>query len=386
MKVLHLVRKNTQLKASFIQNQIVNHIDFEPFVIFCEKRETDLDGGFADASKNKIDSFNISENNSFIDKILYKFSKQLGWNGRANLQKVVKDLNPDVIHLHYGTDAGIYLRHLKNLNIPKIVSFYGYDCFSFPNRFLGFGRLFLRYWVFRFADKVLAMSPEMYKDLKKLKCSNKKLLIHYHGVPNNLKSIIRSYEAKEKYNLLMLSYLDPVKGHMFVLEALKILLDEGVINFTLNIVGDGHYKNSIEKKVIELRLEKHVKLLGKVSYQSINYYHVFQNADIFLHPSVITREDKEGIPGALVEAMFAALPVITTDHGGIPYIVENDATGLIVNEWDTPALAKAIRKCLSSSETRKNLGFNARTFAIENLDLAIKELELEQIYKSLINQ
>jgi colanic acid/amylovoran biosynthesis glycosyltransferase len=226
----------------------------------------------------------------------------------------------------------------------------------------------------------------MSQDIINLGCNKDKVSVHYHGVPDNLSSIERKFEPQKRLSLLMLSYLDPVKGHLFVLEALKALIDDGLKNFHLNIVGEGHFKDAIKQKIIELNLENYVSLLGKVFYLSKEYFDTFQNADIFLHPSVVTKEDKEGIPGSLVEAMFAALPVVATNHGGIPHIVENNVNGLLVKEWDTPALANAIRKYLLDIETRRSLGLAGRTFAINNLDLSKKEQELEKIYKSLMKQ
>ena len=384
MKVLHLVRKNTQLKASFIQNQILNHIEFIPIIIFYEHRNSIIDGGFASALTDNIMVHELVKKHTFFEKVQYKILKKINGISTKDLLKQIKQLNPQIIHLHYGTDAGIYLKAIQNINIPKVVSFYGYDAFSFPNKYFGLGKYFLRWFVFANATKVFAMSKEMKNDLIKVGCPPEKIVIHYHGVPIRLTSINRNFKKNKDVKLLMLSYLDPVKGHLFALKALKGIINNSTFEFKLRIVGSGHYEKNIKEFVASNRLAHCVEFVGAVKYLSNEYVEEFKNADIFIHPSVITKDDKEGIPGALVEAMFASLPVIATFHGGIPHVIENGKTGLLVNEWDEEALASAILFLSTNNLERKKIADLAREYAINNLSLQIKEKELEQIYKNLL--
>ena len=73
---------------------------------------------------------------------------------------------------------------------------------------------------------------------------------------------------------------------------------------------------------------KYVTWHGPTVYASEEHKKYLQNADVFVHPSVTdVNGDKEGIPGAIVEAMAAGLPVISTYHAGIPNIIKNNKTG-----------------------------------------------------------
>ena len=106
---------------------------------------------------------------------------------------------------------------------------------------------------------------------------------------------------------------------------------------------------------------------------------------MFIHPSVTDRKGyKEGIPGAIVEAMAAGLPVISTYHAGIPYIIKNHETGLLIREWDYEDLVKSILELTENLQLRKTLGQNGQDYALKYLNLSIKESELEKIYDNLI--
>jgi len=65
--------------------------------------------------------------------------------------------------------------------------------------------------------------------------------------------------------------------------------------------------------------------------------------------------DKEGIPGTIIEAMSCGLPIVSTYHAGIPYVIENNKTGLLVKEWDLDALGTAIKSTIDSQALRKKL-------------------------------
>jgi len=386
MIILHIVRKNTQLKASFIQNQILNHIDFEPHVIFYENRDNDIDGGFASSLPNTIPVFSISENQGIIDKLRYKVFKKLGKKAKRKLIELVTEINPDIIHLHYATDAGIFLPELKKINIPKVVSVYGYETSGFPRRFMGYGKLFLKNRTYKYADRIFAMSPDMGKDLLNTGCTKEKIIVHYYGTDVQRFNFQHIHKIIDKINFLIISGLTPQKGHLFLLEAFKMAYQENK-NINLKIVGDGPDKSKILDYVENQGMAEYIQILPFVVYGSIEHKKHFADADIFIHPSVTdVNGDKEGIPGAIVEAMAAGLPVISTYHAGIPFIIENEKSGLLVNEWDVEGLKNAILKMAINHEMRKILAINGQEYALNNLDLYKKEQELEEIYKSLIKR
>lgn len=94
-------------------------------------------------------------------------------------------------------------------------------------------------------------------------------------------------------------------------------------------------------------------------------------SDLFVLNSRTTPEgDSEGLPVSAVEAMERSLPVVATRHGGIPDAVEDEATGLLVAERDTDALAAALARAAGDAALRARLGANGRARVEREFDLA----------------
>lgn len=381
MKVTHFIRKYSQLKASFIQNQILSHISYEPNIVY--KIKTDKGGGFAKFDSGCIEALDLSKSESLSSRLKFKFIKLICTDDSMRISHFVKE--SDILHFHFGTDAGIYLPILKHIEKPKVVSFYGYDCSSFPKRFLGFGKYYLKRRVFKHADIVLAMSKDMEDDLLKLGCPKEKIRIHYHGVP-----LVKFYNEhlyqrpSEVVTFLIITGLTPKKGHLFLLSAFKIAYSINP-NIKLIIVGSGITYTSIMDFINKNEMHGYVDMTDKTVYASEQHLNYFKSADVFIHPSITHKNaDKEGIPGAIVEAMAAGLPVISTYHAGIPSIIKNEETGILVSENDIKALCDAIIRISSDRVLRQQIGICSQKQALEHLDILTREMYLENIYTALI--
>jgi colanic acid/amylovoran biosynthesis glycosyltransferase len=374
--ITHFVRKSSQLKASFIQNQILNHKDYTPNVIY--KVKTELGGGYAKFSFGGIQVLDLSVGESIYSKVKFRIFKLVSLTDRFRMRKTLE--NTDVLHFHFGTDAGIYLPLLKSINKPKIVSFYGYDCSSFPKRFLGLGKMYLKYRVFKYADVILAMSEDMKADLIKIGCAEAKIKIHYHGIPLTKFYRVRSYEYSAITTFLIVSGLTPKKGHLVLLNAFKAAYFFNG-NIRLSIVGSGPLSGEIDKFITENKMNAYVSTFPKTEYASEEHLSYFDMADVFIHPSLTSGNgDKEGIPGAIVEAMATGLPVISTHHAGIPQIIKNGLNGILVPENHAGSLSRAILEMAGNPKQREDIGKNGQLLAMSHLDLIQKEAELERIY------
>ena len=115
-------------------------------------------------------------------------------------------------------------------------------------------------------------------------------------------------------------------------------------NCAYAIIGAGEERTNLEKTIAENGLSGKVALAGFIA----NASSVLKSADIFLLPSV-----KEGLPYVLLEAGLARLPVVATDVGGIPDIIENGVSGILVASGDSEAIAKAIGRLISDEDSRK---------------------------------
>lgn len=384
-RVAHFVRKSSQLKASFIKNQIAKHVNFEPFIVYRKLVSKENDGGFAEFELSNYNYLNLSFNETELEKLLYKTTRSLSSRQIKILTQYLKENNIDILHFHYGTDCGIFHPLLNKIEIPSIVSFYGYDSSSFPKLYFNLGKMFLKGRVFKPVSKVVAMSPDMKNDLLDAGCDQAKIVTHYYGTDCKKFYYKRIYADKSEVIILILASLVPQKGHMFLLRSIKKLIDKEIKNFKLRIVGVGELENELKQYVEENNMQNWIQFVGVIKYASDEMLSEYHTADIFVHPSVIADNgDKEGIPGTIVEAMASGLPVISTYHAGIPYIIENNGTGLLVDEYNYEQLTIAIENLILSRELREKIGLAGQKYAMENLDLDTKELKLEEIYKALV--
>ena len=374
--VVHLVRWCLPHTASFIRNQIIYHQRYRPSVVYTQPKK----GNFYEDIHAKAET--LFPLRSSFDRKLYGFTKLLSPAAKILIREFIKRQKPAVLHIHYGVDCLVYADIIRELQIPACVSFYGYDCTTFPKRFLGVGKLLLQKRVFDnpSVKAVFAMSDDMKRDLIKIGCPEEKLIVHYYGIETDPFFMDRSIAANEVIKFLMVSGLHEKKGHQYLIEAFANLSHTLHNKCELHIVGDGPLYVSIKDGVAKSNLTN-IFLHAAVTYGSPEHKAYLRDADIFVHPSITSHDgDKEGIPGALIEAMAAGLPVISSFHAGIPSVVENEITGLLVPEKDAKALEAAMLRLATDTVLRARIGRQGQQYALEQLDVSFKEKELEEIY------
>ena len=177
---------------------------------------------------------------------------------------------------------------------------------------------------------------------------------------------------KEPVTLLTVSRLSPEKGIDIAFAALDKLIEDGH-DLQYIIAGDGAYRSTLEAEVMKYpRLSGRVRFLGWVQGEELE--ELYRTADIFLFPST-----SEGIPKVLLEAMAKGLPIVTTDAGGIPDVVD-ETRGWIARAGDVETLVSSIKECLSVNAILK-----ARTTeAYKYISLHTKEEESSIIQHILI--
>jgi glycosyltransferase involved in cell wall biosynthesis len=158
------------------------------------------------------------------------------------------------------------------------------------------------------------------------------------------------------YSIGVLSWDWKVAGHKIVIEAVAILRNRypGV---KLLIAGDGPYRAFLEEIVAELGLQSHVVFCGNLENPSA----LFAVADLYVHMAL-----NEGSPLSIIEAMMAGSPIIAANRGGIPEIIKDGNTGILI-EPTAMNLAESMIELLADDEKRARLGENAREYARANL-------------------
>ena len=160
-------------------------------------------------------------------------------------------------------------------------------------------------------------------------------------------------ELRGPLRVLIGARFDEVKGHRYALEAVARLKGAGV-NLSLHCAGHGPWKATIEKYASALNVLDRVHFSGLLDHQELLTQLWNHRWDVALLPSIETREDREGIPVFLIEAMAAGVPVVATKTGGIPELLKSGA-GMLIPQRDAGAIVEALAKLSADGDLRRQL-------------------------------
>ncbi len=203
------------------------------------------------------------------------------------------------------------------------------------------------------------------------KYSNKLRIIHMGvKIPMYYKFAEKSVKASDNYNIVCVANLDKIKGHQYLIEAM-IAVVESYNSVVCDIIGSGSELKKLRQLVISSNLEANVRFLGAIPNEVILKYYATGKYDLFVLPSIKIEEEKreEGIPVALMEAMSYGIPVISTNTGAICELIENNVSGILVNDKDSKALAEAIITVAENTEKQSMLSICGRATVIESFDI-----------------
>jgi glycosyltransferase involved in cell wall biosynthesis len=155
--------------------------------------------------------------------------------------------------------------------------------------------------------------------------------------------------------------LSPQKGHVFLIRAMKLLIDQGH-ELELRLAGDGIRKAQLTNLAHELGISDRVNFLGFLSEDEV--IHELQDCDLFVLPSFV-----EGLPVSAMEAMAIGVPVIATNIAGTGELVEDGRTGLLVRPSDSQALADAVVRMINDYDFRLRAAELGRKKVTDEFDL-----------------
>jgi glycosyltransferase involved in cell wall biosynthesis len=159
--------------------------------------------------------------------------------------------------------------------------------------------------------------------------------------------------------ILTVARLVRAKGHAVLLEALSSLRDEG-IETVATFVGDGPERERLERLACELRLD--VRFTGAVGQDELPDY--YNDAQVFCLPTL-----DEGLGVVLLEAMASGLPAVSSRLMGVPEVIRDGESGLLVPPGRPDELANALRRLAQSPELRERMGCSGRAIAVEEFDI-----------------
>ncbi len=143
------------------------------------------------------------------------------------------------------------------------------------------------------------------------------------------------------------------------------------------LVGDGPLRPVVEKTVVEMGLEGRVLFLGVRN----DVPKLLAASDV-----LVLSSEYEGVPLTVLEAMAAGKPVIATAVGGVPELVEDGVTGILVPPRNPEALAQGILRLAKDADLRQRMGKAAQQWALERFDIARTAREYEALYLRLLRE
>ncbi len=169
--------------------------------------------------------------------------------------------------------------------------------------------------------------------------------------------------------VLYVGRLAPKKGLEYLIKAMADVEER------LTIVGDGSERTRLERLAAETSAE--VTFEGKIAPDKVHDY--YESAAVFVLPSI----EGEGMPNVVLEAMSWGLPVVATDSGGLPSIIEHGQNGFIVPMRNEEELSRQIHILLEESETYTDMSLHAKKYVKENHSWSNTIIQLENQYRLL---
>jgi colanic acid/amylovoran biosynthesis glycosyltransferase len=287
----------------------------------------------------------------------------------------------DIIHCQFGTFAqeGMALRDIGAIQGKLITSFRGYDISQIVQQYGEdiYDLLFAK------GDFFLANCEYFKNRAIKLGCDEKKIIVHGSGIDSSRFPLkVRNPYPDGKIRITTTGRLIEKKGIEYSIRAVA-KVSKIHQNIQYNIIGDGYLKENLQQLIRELNIADKVHLLGWKNQPEI--IEILENSDIFMAPSVTAKNGDQDAPvNTLKEAMLMTLPVIATRHGGIPELVQDGVSGLLVPERDADAIAEKLSYLIEHPEIWTYMGQAGRIYVESNYDINKLNDELVQIYRQVL--
>lgn len=285
----------------------------------------------------------------------------------------------DVVLAEYGTTACASLKVVQYLKLPLVVHFHGYDA-AIKSVVAQNAESYKK--VFDYARAVIVVSKTMREALVKLGCPQRKLILSVYGPHPGFFNILPSYNTQQ---FLFIGRFVEKKAPSLTINAFK-KVTEIFPGAKLVMAGAGELLAACKKQVAELGITANVEFKGVQTPVEIQAL-LGESIAVVQHSITAENGDSEGTPIAILEAQAAGLPVISTYHAGIPDVVVNNETGLLVQENDVGGMAKNMIRLLREEGLVQKLGAAGRQRIAKNFTLEKHLKTIEQVIeKSLANE
>ncbi len=293
-------------------------------------------------------------------------------------EQFVKKNKVSLMHAHHGQLGLLLLPFKEETSLPLVTSFRGRDA-TLANQPIGY--LDGMKMLFEQGERFFPVCQYLAERINLWGCSADKIRVLYGGVDLDL----FSYRAPKLYgsqNIISIGRLVEKKGHHLLMLAFK-KIKEKFPNATLTIIGSGELEEYIKSLAAQLNLGDSFRLLNRVPKSQVPK--LMGQADLFCAPSLTAANgDVEGIPNTIKEAMATGIPVLATNHAGIPEIITHNQDGILVRENDIDHLALGLEYMLLNNHLWESYARSARQKVEQRFDQDKQLLQQAKYYDELL--
>lgn len=293
---------------------------------------------------------------------------------------IVKEFQPHILHAYDATPdgyAGLLLQ--RRYHLPLVCSLLGADVNVYPHYKPLTHKLTQK--VIAEVDQLVAVSRTLKEAAKALAQPKREIRVIYMGCDTEAfrfdetaRGQVRKLLDISSHEMIILfiGRLVEAKGIFELIEAFSQIQSQQPQTH-LVFVGDDRDRARLENQVRQKKLDGAIHFVGVRPHDEMPGW--LSAADLLVLPS-----HNEGLPNVVIEAMACSIPVVATNVGGIPEVVEDEKSGLLIKKGDINSLIIAINDLLKDGEKRKKMGACGRSCIEQNFSWQRNAKALRELY------
>lgn len=279
------------------------------------------------------------------------------------LRNIFKTFRPDIVHLNSSKAGGTGALIARIMGVPNIIFTAHGWAFNEPHNILWRSIVWFLSWVTALLSHTIILVSEYDYKRTRMPWVKKKCHIIRTAVPDIdflsrdiARSVLFSEEERDLHThdlwLVSLAELTPNKNLVTAIKAVGTYNRKHQTKIFYSIIGDGELRHELETLITKEGLTDSVKLLGYV----VEARGLLKAFDMHILPSL-----KEGMPYAIIEAGAAGLPTIASNVGGIPEIIDDSISGLLIDPRSVENITDALHELVTNKIKRDSLAKNLKT-------------------------
>jgi len=293
--------------------------------------------------------------------------------GSGEVRCLLRQIRPDLLHAHYASGYGT-LGRLAGFH-PFILSIWGSDIFEFPHR-SPLHKLLIQSNLSA-ADWVCATSRIMAAEVGKY-CERLAVVTPFGIDCEQFKPAAPTEKPNDDFVLGTVKGLESNSGVDYFLRAVQLLVEKHPRGrLRIIIVGDGPRRQDFEKLAERLGLAPLVTFVGHVRHDEVPKY--MKRFSVYISLSLA-----ESFGVAVLEACACGVPVVVSNVGGLPEVLDNGKIGFLVPPRDIPAAAAILERLYTDGELRRRSGQQGRSWVMDHYEWSSTARIMEDLYRKAV--